>query len=194
MQYDRGTINPPYIYGLIPFIYIAESLQLVLYISAMLVVLFLLCMLTVHLCRDVILYNNKYLFFALISTAWVSIFSLLLEAWFYPFKQSLAVYLFILPMNTTLVCCLDDCLHRQHRRLCKPAIICAAGALLFALLRELLSTGAVQLRLPFARPDSAVLCVLGCDVQAGISLFAYSAGGLLLAGVLLAIFNKLTAE
>lgn len=187
----KDPVNNHYLYGLIPFLYVAESLQSSVYALITLVLVFAISISTVSISRAFITYNNKYIFFALISTTWVSIISLLFEAWFYPIKQSLFIYLFIIPMNTTLICYLDDCMHQQHLRLFKPALICTAGMLLFGLLRELLATGGLEINLSRALHYKFQLCTQECQMDPGISLFGYSAGALILAGFLLAIFNHM---
>ncbi|MGI9228839.1 MAG: Rnf-Nqr domain containing protein [Gammaproteobacteria bacterium] len=170
MRDDTFPVNNHYAAGLLPFLYVCDSLLGGIAAVAVIAFVFVAAMLTVHCLRALIPYTDKYLFFTVIGAAWVSIVALLLEAWLQPVGQNLGRYLFIIPMNTTLLCCLDDCIHKEYAGFVKPACLFSLGGVLVGALRELLGQGI------------------------GMTLFSHSAGALLLAGALLALANCLFSE
>ena len=163
-----------YAAGLLPFVYLCDSLLGGLFTVAAVAVVFMLALGSARLLRGVIPKQDpeqgQYLFFAVIGAAWVGVMALLLEAWLYPLRQHLHWYLLMIPMNATLLRCMDDCMRRRGAGFWPAACLFGLGGVLVGFLRE--------------------------SLMNGIGLFSHSAGALLLAGLLLAAANRLfmTAE
>ena len=197
-----------YAAGLVPFLYVCDSLLGGLFAAAAIGAVFGAAMATVWLLRPLLherAHENapaaggdergRYLAFAVIAAAWAGVAALALEAWWYPLRRELGWYLLIAPLNATLLCCLRDCALRDAGR--RQAVGFVPAACLFALAgmmvggaREWLGQGDVQWSVAAYWSAAGGGCAPECAVG-GSALFGHSAGGLLVAGVLLAGANGL---
>ena len=181
--------------GLTPMLAVCTTLLSGLSMGLAYLAVLILTSVTASCGRRFISVRFKLVYLLLISAAWVSIIDLLLQAWCYPIRNQLGIYLFLLAMNTTLLFHLEASTLQQSFRECARASVKTAltGATLLTVMglsRELTAQGGILTDIHLLSHVERLASLQPFYIfTSGLHLFDSSAGAFIVFGLLLAALS-----
>ena len=134
--------------GLTPMLAVCTTLISGLSIGLIYLAVLILTSITVSFSRHFIPLRLKPMYLLLITSTWVTIIDLLLQAWLYPVRNQLGIYIFILAMNTALLYHLEESSLKSRFKesgllSLKTGLMATALLTVTGLLRELTARGGI---------------------------------------------------
>lgn len=178
------------ILGTCPLLAKSASLLSGLTLGAALLLTLVLSALTVSACRRFIALPSRFAFLFLITTTWVTVIELLLQAWWYPMADFLGIYVALLAVNCLVLAQLEehamastlpDALDRAFGLAWRLALFVTVAGVL----RELAAAGALLSDLSLPR------VVRLSPIQ--LPLFGMPAGAFLVFALMMALVNRFPA-
>jgi len=157
---------------------------------------FLLSSVTVAALRKVVPHAARLPFILLITSTWISLADLLLQAWFYEMRAGLDIYLPLIALNSLAIMLLEEKMLRTPvTGVLKPALFHSSGVLIIVLsvglLREVLTHGRLFTDAAMLHPALAEIIPPFLPRLFNLPLFGSAAGAFLVIGCVLALVNCL---
>jgi electron transport complex protein RnfE len=173
--------------GLGPLLARSTSLMSAVMLGSALLLILLCSSLTLSVCRNLIPQRFRLVFILLITSVWVSVLDMLLQAHLYQIRATLDIYVPLLAMNSLVLLVLEQealilapgrMLQRSLQIAVLPVLVC----IMTGLLRELLVTGTITIDTTLTRHATPPVTSL--------PLFDTVAGAFIIAGCLLALLAR----
>ncbi len=182
--------------GLTPMLAVCTTLISGLSIGVIYLVVLMLTSLTVFFSRRFIPPVLKPVYLLLITSAWITLIDLLLQAWLYPVRNHLGIYLFILAMNTALLCHLEEAPSKSRFKegglaSLKTGLTAVALLTVIGLLREITAKGGILTDISLLSHIDLFGSVQSVYVfNTGLHLFNTTAGAFIIFGLLLSVLGR----
>jgi len=195
MNSDLFKPLTPLAIGVTPLLAVCTTLVNGVFTGVAYFLVLILTGLTVSSIKLFIPLQHKLIYLLLITATWVSIIDLIFQAYVYPVRNQLGIYIHILAMNTSIIYFLEEtALRRRFNESGMPGIrVGVAAGFLFisvGLIREILSNGGIltDVHVLFDIYElNRIRPVYFFD--AGLSLFNTTAGAFIVFGLLLAVLR-----